>query len=72
MISQRISAARGTIAHGEPNRRQELALERIDFAVGELASVLLSSCRSGEIARAAVRDIRKAVAPIHADILEVD
>ena len=72
MISQRISAARSTIAHGEPNRRQELALERIDFAVGELASVLLSSCRSGDIARAAVRDIRKAVAPINADILEVD
>jgi hypothetical protein len=72
MISQRISAARGTIAHGEPNRRQQLALERIDFAIGELASVLLSSCRSGDVARAAVRDIRKAMTPILADILEVE
>ena len=56
----------------DPNRRQQLALERIDFAVGELASVLLSSCRSGDIARAAVRDIRKAMTPIVADILEVE
>ena len=70
MISQRILAAHGTIAHGEPNRRQQLALERIDFAVGELASVLLSSCRSGDVARAAVSDIRKAMTPIIADILE--
>jgi hypothetical protein len=72
MISQRISATHGGIAHAEPNRRQQLALERIEFAVGELASVLLSSCRSGDTARAAVRDIRKAMAPIHADILDVD
>jgi hypothetical protein len=71
MISQRISAARGAIAYAEPNRRQQLALERIEFAVGELASVLLSTCR-GDIARAAVRDIRRAMAPIHVDILEAD
>jgi hypothetical protein len=72
MISQRISATNGAIAHAEPNRRQQLALERIEFAVGELASVLLSSCRSADIARAAVRDIRKAMAPIHAEILDAD
>ena len=53
MIDQRISAAHGAIAHGEPNRRQQLALERIEFAVGELASVLLSSCRSGDTAQSA-------------------
>ena len=43
-----------------------------DFAVGELASVLMSSCRSGDVARAAVSDIRKAMTPILADILEVE
>ena len=69
MINQRILASHGTNAHGEPNRRQQLALERIEFAVGELASVLLSSCRSGDVAGAAVRDIRKAMTPIIADIL---
>ena len=72
MISQRISAARSTIAHGEPNRRQQLALERIDFAVGELRPCCMSSCRSGDVARAAVSDIRKAMTPILADILEVE
>lgn len=64
--------AYGPIAHGEPNRRQQLALDRIDFAVGELATVLLASCRSEEIARAGLRDIRKAVAPILAEILSTD
>ena len=69
MIDHRILASHGANAHVDPNRRQQLALERIEFAVGELASVLLSSCRSGNIAGAAVRDIRRAMTPIIADIL---
>jgi hypothetical protein len=34
--------------------------------------MLLSSCRSGDVARAAVSDIRKAITPIRADILDVE
>ena len=66
------SLAHRSVGHDEPNRRQQLAVERIDFAVGELATVLLSSCRSEEIARAGLRDIRRAVAPILAEILATD
>ena len=56
------------IGHGEPNHRQRLALERIDFAVGELATTLLS-CSSRDMASASLREIRKAVAPIVGEIL---
>jgi hypothetical protein len=66
------SAARGGSLYGEPNRRQQLALERIEFAVGELASVLLANCRSTETAALAVRDVRKAIAPVLAAILDAD
>lgn len=60
------------IAHNEPNHRQQLALDRIDFAVGELGTVLLSCCREPGVAAAVIRDIQKAVTPVVADILAVD
>jgi hypothetical protein len=46
-----------------------MALERIELAVAELASVLLSACRSHGTSGAAIAGIRKAVAPVLADIL---
>jgi hypothetical protein len=49
-----------------------MALERIEFAVTELASVLLSNCRSHGASDAAISSIRKAVAPVLADILAED
>jgi hypothetical protein len=53
----------------EPNHRQELALERVEFAVEELATVLLSHCRAHGVANVAIGDIRKAVTPVLVDIL---
>ncbi len=58
--------------YAEPNHRQQLALERIEFAVGELSTVLLSNCRTSAVAQSAMRDVRKAVAAIVADILTSD
>jgi hypothetical protein len=60
------------LSNDEPNRRQKLALDRLEFAVSELATVVLSTCRSDDLARAALRDVRKAVTPVLADILTVD
>ena len=56
----------------EPNHRQELALERIEYAVAELASVLLSGCRSRGVAQAAIGDVRAAITPVVADILSAE
>ena len=56
----------------EPNHRQELALERIEFAVGELATVVLSITRSHDAAQGAIAAVRKAVVPVVADILATD
>jgi len=67
-----MSVTRRPLPHSEPNRRQQLAIERIEFAVGELATALLSSCPAQSVATAAVRDIRKAIAPALAEILSVD
>lgn len=53
----------------EPNRRQQLAMDRIERAVSELASVLLSSCQSAAIARVCIHQVRSAVAPAMDDIL---
>jgi hypothetical protein len=53
----------------EPNHRQEMALERIEFAVGELATVLLANCRSHGAAGVAISELRRAVAPAIAEIL---
>jgi hypothetical protein len=58
-----------TVSRSEPNHRQEVALERIELAVAELASVLLSSGRSHGVSGAAISDIRRAVAPVLAGIL---
>ena len=55
--------------HAEPNRRQEMALERIEFAIGALATVLLANCRSRGAAGTAITELRRAVAPALADIL---
>lgn len=60
------------VARLEPNHRQEMALERIEFAVSELSSVVLSVCRSQAASGAAIAGIRKAVAPVVADILTED
>jgi len=60
------------LPHDEPNHRQQLALDRIDFAVGELGSVLLSCCRQPGVAAAVIRDIRQAVIPVLDDILSPD
>jgi hypothetical protein len=67
-----MSVTQRPLPYSEPNRRQQLAIERIEFAVGELATVLLSSCPSRSVAIAAVHDIRKAIGPALADILSVD
>jgi hypothetical protein len=55
-----------------PNHRQQLAVERLDFAVGELASTLLACCISRAVAEVAIRDVREAVGAAHADILATD
>jgi hypothetical protein len=72
MFRTGISATNRAIAQGEPNHRQQLALERIEFAVAELATALISSCRSHGVAGGAIRDIRQAVGPVLVDILAVD
>jgi hypothetical protein len=61
---------RGSRVLDEPNRRQELAMERVERAVGELASVLLANCPSNIIARVCICEVRKAVAPGVDDILD--
>ena len=71
MASPRISPAQNLVPQGEPNHRQQLALERIELAVSELGSVLLSCCREPGVAGAVIRDVRKAVTPVLADILSV-
>ena len=55
----------------EPNHRQQMALERIEFAIGQLATALLSQARP-DTATAAIKAVRNSVAPIIADILGVD
>jgi hypothetical protein len=61
-----------SLAHCEPNHRQQLALDRIEFAVGELATVLLSSCQSRGAATDAIQDVRRSVARVVAEILAAD
>lgn len=56
----------------EPNHRQQLALDRIEFAVGELATTLLSCGSSPSAAEQTIRDIRKAVGPLLSEILAVE
>ena len=69
MTRTEMSLNRRPAANIEPNHRQELALERVEFAVEELATVLLSHCRAHGVANVAIGDIRKAVTPVLVDIL---
>ena len=62
----------GKTVHGEPNHRQQLALDRIELAVDELASVLLSNCRSNELATATMQKVRQLLGPIIAEVLAHD
>jgi len=64
-----MSFSRHRVALSEPNHRQQIALERIEFAVAEMSTVLLSSSASREAATNAIRDIRRAVAQIVSGIL---
>jgi hypothetical protein len=66
-----MSLAQRSTSHAELNHRQQLALDRVELAVGELSSVLLSCCSEQAVSRAAMGDIRKAVAPVLDDILSV-
>jgi hypothetical protein len=72
MIGTKMALTARPVAHIEPNHRQQMALERVEFAVGELASALMIYCRSAGVTDVAVRDIRKAVAPVLAEILSAD
>jgi hypothetical protein len=67
MMSARVSR---TLA--EPNHRQRLALDRIEFAVGELATALLSCGKSRAAACEAIQSIRRSVAPVVSEILEAE
>jgi hypothetical protein len=67
MVTKTVSLARC-----EPNHRQQLALDRIEFAVGELSTVLLSSCRSNGAATDAIRDIRQSVARVISEMLTAE
>jgi hypothetical protein len=67
MVTKRVS-----LAHCEPNHRQQLALDRIEFAVGELATVLLSSCQSRGAATEAIQDVRRSVARVVTEILAAE
>jgi hypothetical protein len=58
--------------NGEPNRRQQMALERIEYAVSELSSVLLANCHAREATHAAIGAVRRAVKPIIAEVLAAD
>lgn len=72
MVRPAMSSTRRSMVRGELNHRQELALERIEFAVGELASVLLANCRASGVAEATIREIRRVVAPVVSDVLSTE
>ncbi len=59
-------------ALSQPNHRQEIAIGRVEFAINELATVLMSCAGSNAAAQAAVAKIRAAVAPVIAGILSCD
>ncbi len=72
MVSVGKSVGQSMTPETEPNRRQQLALERIDFAVSELATILLSTCGSDDIARASICAVRRAVTPVVTRILSTN
>lgn len=57
------------VAPLEWNHRQQMAVDRIELAMGELASVLLSCGKPDGTATTAIGQIRAAVAPVVAGIL---
>ena len=57
------------MAEFEWNRRQQMAVERVELAIDELASVLLSCGGQDGTAQAAIGQVRAAVAPVLAGIL---
>ena len=61
-----------SLAHCEPNHRQQLALDRIEFAVGQLTTVLLSSCQSRGTAAEAIQGIRQSVARVITEMLAAE
>jgi len=61
-----------TRSTSEPNHRQQIALERVELATDELGTVLLSACRSKEVAAAAIANVRNSLAPVLTDILTND
>ena len=53
----------------ELNHRQEVAIERIEYAVSELATALLVHSGSKDAAQTAIAHVRAAVQPAIAGIL---
>ena len=53
----------------EPNRRQEVPVQRIELALCELASVVMCCSPSNETGKFAIAQIRSAIAPVLARIL---
>jgi len=51
------------------NHRQEVAIERIEFAVSELATALLTYAGSKDAAQTAISQVRAAVQPALAGIV---
>jgi hypothetical protein len=68
-VRNRMSLPHRPVRRSEPNRRQEIAVQRVDLAVSELASVVMSCSPSNEEGKSAVAEIRNAVAPVLARIL---
>ncbi len=56
----------------ELNHRQEVAIERIEYAVSELATALLTYSGSKDAAQAVIAQVRAAVQPAIAGILSRD
>jgi hypothetical protein len=53
----------------ELNHRQEIAIERIEYAVSELATALLTYSGSNDATQSAIAQVRAAVGPAIAGIL---
>jgi hypothetical protein len=62
-------AATHLVAPREWNRRQQMAVDRIELAMDELATVLLSCGNPDGAVTAAIGQIRAAVGPVLAGIL---
>lgn len=56
----------------QPNHRQEIALERIEFAIETLACTLITYGGSNDTTKLAIGAVRKAVAPVLTNILAAE